>query len=128
MVNKAKELAKEHGYFETRQFEHEVRQTNKVPSITQFLTIVFHSMAQANAWYHANTTGPEILTDFVDKRLDAYVTGYGTGGTLQGVGKVCGQCLQKQVMLVMTSPVAPRLPTTTTGAACGAPRCQDCGV
>ena len=43
---------------------------------------------EANPAYHAQTTGPEILTDFKGKRLDYWVTGYGTGGTLQGAGKV----------------------------------------
>lgn len=65
MVKKAKELADAHGWFLTSQFEHE-----------------------ANPEYHANTTGPEILSDFRGKGLDYWVTGYGTGGTLQGVGKV----------------------------------------
>lgn len=68
MVKKAKELADEHGWFLTSQFEHE-----------------------ANPEYHANTTGPEILSDFRGKGLDYWVTGYGTGGTLQGVAKVLRQ-------------------------------------
>jgi len=65
MVKKAKELADEHGWFLCSQFENE-----------------------ANPWYHANTTGPEILRDFASKRLDYWVTGYGTGGTFAGAGKV----------------------------------------
>lgn len=68
MVKKAKELAEEHGWFWARQFENE-----------------------ANPAYHANSTGPEILVDFAGKDLDYWVTGYGTGGTLQGVGKVLRQ-------------------------------------
>ena len=40
---------------------------------------------EANPAYHASTTGPEILRDFADKKLDYFVTGYGTGGTFQGV-------------------------------------------
>jgi len=67
MVKKAKELADANGWFLARQFENE-----------------------ANPAYHANTTGPEILSDFrtAGLDLDYWVTGYGTGGTLQGVGKV----------------------------------------
>jgi cysteine synthase A len=65
MVRKAEELAKKNGWFLARQFEN-----------------------PANPEYHRNTTGPEILRDFVGKRLDWWVTGYGTGGTLTGVGDV----------------------------------------
>jgi cysteine synthase A len=65
MVRKAEELAKKHGWFLARQFEN-----------------------PANPEYHRNTTGPEILRDFVGKRLDWWVTGYGTGGTLTGVGDI----------------------------------------
>jgi len=65
MVKKAEELSKKHGWFLPRQFENE-----------------------ANPRYHANTTGPEILSDFASLPLDYYVTGYGTGGTLMGAGKM----------------------------------------
>jgi len=65
MINKAKELAKTHGWFLTRQFENE-----------------------ANADMHSRTTALEILDDFAGERLDFFVTGYGTGGTLKGVGRV----------------------------------------
>src|SRR5690242_20394155 len=65
MVKKAEELAKKHGWFLTRQFENE-----------------------ANPAYHRNTTGPEILQDFAGRRLDYFVTGWGTGGTLTGVGEM----------------------------------------
>src|SRR6187399_322951 len=65
MVRKAKELADKHGWFLARQFEN-----------------------QANPAYHRNTTGPEILMDFVGKRLDAFVTGWGTGGTMTGAGEM----------------------------------------
>jgi len=68
MVNKARELAKEHGWFLTSQFENE-----------------------ANPRYHAQTTGPEILADFAGKNLDFWVTGYGTGGTMAGAGKIIKQ-------------------------------------
>jgi cysteine synthase A len=65
MVRKAEELAAEHGWFLARQFEN-----------------------PANPAYHASTTGPEILRDFAGERLDYWVTGWGTGGTLTGAGKV----------------------------------------
>jgi cysteine synthase A len=63
MVKKAEELARKHGWFLARQFEN-----------------------PANPEYHRQTTGPEIIRDFVGKRLDWWVTGYGTGGTLTGAG------------------------------------------
>ncbi|CAK9103360.1 unnamed protein product [Durusdinium trenchii] len=63
MVLKAEELAEKHGWFLARQFENE-----------------------AGPEYHAKTTGPEILKDFEGKKLDYWVTGYGTGGTFQGAG------------------------------------------
>jgi len=65
MVAKAKELSEKHGWFLARQFENE-----------------------ANPAYHRNTTGPEILQDFVGKRLDFFVSGWGTGGTLTGAGQM----------------------------------------
>ncbi|MFW6092683.1 MAG: cysteine synthase A [Pseudomonadota bacterium] len=65
MVRKAEELAEKHGWFLARQFEN-----------------------PANPAYHASTTGPEILEDFAGRRLDVWVTGWGTGGTLSGAGKV----------------------------------------
>jgi len=65
MVIKAAELAEEHGWFLCRQFENE-----------------------ANADAHSETTAPEILADFDGERLDYWVTGFGTGGTLKGVGRV----------------------------------------
>jgi len=65
MINKTIELAKTHGWFMTRQFENE-----------------------ANPDYHSRTTAREILDDFSDQRLDYWVTGYGTGGTLKGVARV----------------------------------------
>ncbi len=65
MVKKAAELAKKHGWFLARQFEN-----------------------PANPAYHRNTTAAEILGDFAGKRLDYFVTGWGTGGTLTGVGEV----------------------------------------
>ncbi|HEU4589422.1 MAG TPA: cysteine synthase A [Steroidobacteraceae bacterium] len=64
MLAKAVELAKTHGWFLCRQFEN-----------------------QANADVHSRTTAREILTDFADQRLDYFVTGFGTGGTLKGVAR-----------------------------------------
>jgi cysteine synthase A len=65
MVKKAQELADAHGWFMTHQFENE-----------------------ANADMHARTTAQEILDDFANEKLDFFVTGFGTGGTLKGVGRV----------------------------------------
>jgi cysteine synthase A len=65
MVTKAVELAKTRGWFLTRQFENE-----------------------ANPDMHSRTTAVEILEDFKGERLDYWVTGYGTGGTLKGVSRV----------------------------------------
>jgi len=65
MVRRAEELAKKHGWFLARQFENE-----------------------ANPAYHRQTTGPEILSDFAGRRLDYFVTGWGTGGTLTGAGQI----------------------------------------
>src|ERR1700744_2821014 len=65
MVAKAVELAEKHGWFLTRQFENE-----------------------ANADMHSRTTAQEILRDFAGDRLDYWVTGFGTGGTLKGVSRV----------------------------------------
>jgi cysteine synthase A len=65
MVTKAVELATTHGWFLTRQFENE-----------------------ANADIHSRTTAQEILADFKGERLDYWVTGFGTGGTLKGVARV----------------------------------------
>jgi cysteine synthase A len=65
MVRKAEELSKKHGWFLARQFEN-----------------------PANPEYHRNTTGPEILSDFAGGRLDFWVTGWGTGGTLTGAGEM----------------------------------------
>jgi len=65
MVSKANELAQAHGWFVPHQFENE-----------------------ANADTHSRTTAVEILADFEGERLDYWVTGYGTGGTLKGVARV----------------------------------------
>jgi cysteine synthase A len=68
MLAKARELAARHGWFLARQFENE-----------------------ANADVHSRTTAAEILDDFRDTTLDAWVTGYGSGGTLKGVARVLRQ-------------------------------------
>ncbi len=65
MVKRAEQLAEQHGWFLSRQFDN-----------------------PANPAYHRNTTGPEILRDFAGERLDYFVTGWGTGGTLTGTGEV----------------------------------------
>ena len=65
MVKKARELADKHGWYLARQFD-----------------------SPANPAYHRNTTAPEILSDFAGRRLDYFVSGWGTGGTLTGVGEV----------------------------------------
>ena len=65
MVRKAAELAARHGWFLAQQFEN-----------------------PANPAYHRSTTAPEVLQDFAGKRLDFFVTGWGTGGTLTGAGQV----------------------------------------
>jgi len=77
MILKTEELAKAHGWFMTRQFENE-----------------------ANADMHARTTGPEILKDFEGEQLDYWVTGYGTGGTLKGVGRVLREKSPKTKIVV----------------------------
>ena len=64
MVAKAKELAEKHGWFLCRQFENE-----------------------ANAKFHYDTTGQEILNDFEGMKLDYCVLGYGKGGTLSVLGR-----------------------------------------
>jgi cysteine synthase A len=65
MVRKAAELAERHGWFLARQFE-----------------------SEANPAFHRSTTGPEILQAFAGRRLDYFVSGWGTGGTLTGAGEV----------------------------------------
>jgi cysteine synthase A len=64
MVARAEALAEKHGWFLARQFQN-----------------------TANPDFHASTTGPEILQDFAGERLDYWVTGWGTGGTMSGAGR-----------------------------------------
>ncbi len=85
MVAKAAELAKKHGWFLADQFEN-----------------------PANPAYHRNTTGPEILSDFVGKRLDFFVSGWGTGGTLTGAGEMI-KLARPDVQIIATEPEAAQL-------------------
>jgi cysteine synthase A len=85
MVRKAAELAKKHGWFLARQFENE-----------------------ANPAYHRNTTGPEILQDFAGRRLDYFVTGWGTGGTLTGVGEMV-RLARPDTQIIATEPAGAAL-------------------
>jgi cysteine synthase A len=85
MVKKAAELARKHGWFLARQFENE-----------------------ANPAYHRNTTGPEIVQDFVGKRLDYFVTGWGTGGTLTGAGEVI-RLARPDVKIIASEPAGAAL-------------------
>ena len=85
MVKKAEELAAKHGWFLARQFENE-----------------------ANPAYHRQTTGPEILQDFAGKRLDYWVTGWGTGGTLTGAGQVL-KAARPNIKIIACEPAAAAL-------------------
>ena len=80
MYNKARELADTHGWFLARQFE-----------------------TEANADIHARTTAAEILSDFDGRKLDYFVTGYGTGGTVTGVGRVLRE-KRPEVKIVLSEP------------------------
>lgn len=85
MVRVAKELADKNGWFLARQFENE-----------------------ANPAYHRNTTAPEILKDFAGKRLDYFVSGYGTGGTITGVGEVL-KVARPDTKIIATEPAGASL-------------------
>ena len=85
MVRLAEELAAKHGWFLTRQFDNE-----------------------ANPAYHRNTTGPEILSDFAGRRLDYYVSGYGTGGTITGAGQMI-RLARPEVRIIVTEPAGAAL-------------------
>lgn len=85
MVRKAEELARKHGWFLARQFEN-----------------------PANPAYHRSTTAPEILQDFAGKRLDYFVSGWGTGGTLTGVGEVL-KVARPQTKIITTEPAGASL-------------------
>ncbi len=90
MVKKAVELAEMNGWFLTRQFENE-----------------------ANADFHSRTTAREILRDFEGQRLDYWVTGFGTGGTLKGVARVLAKERPETKIVVCEPADAPML---TSGA------------
>jgi cysteine synthase A len=90
MVKKANELAAANGWFLTRQFENE-----------------------ANADYHSKTTAQEIVRDFKGQRLDYWVTGFGTGGTLKGVARVL-QKERPETKIVVCEPAD--APMLTSGA------------
>lgn len=85
MVRRAKELAEQHGWFWASQFEN-----------------------PANPAYHRQTTAAEILRDFAGRRLDHFVTGWGTGGTLTGVGEVL-RVARPEVEIVTCEPAGAAL-------------------
>ncbi|HVT38297.1 MAG TPA: pyridoxal-phosphate dependent enzyme [Gemmatimonadaceae bacterium] len=86
MVRKASELARKNGWFLARQFENE-----------------------ANADMHSRTTAREIIADFAGERLDYWVTGFGTGGTLKGVGRVLAKERPETKIVVCEPADAPML-------------------
>ena len=86
MVAKTVELAEAHGWFYTRQFENE-----------------------ANADMHSRTTAKEIMDDFAGERLDYWVTGFGTGGTLKGVARVLAKERPETKIVVCEPDDAPLL-------------------
>jgi cysteine synthase A len=85
MVRVTEALAAKHGWFMTQQFEN-----------------------MANPAFHRNTTGPEILQDFAGKRLDYFVSGYGTGGTISGAGQAI-RMARPEVKIVSTEPAGAAL-------------------
>jgi cysteine synthase A len=90
MVRKTIALAQKNGWFYTRQFENE-----------------------ANADYHSRTTAREIVDDFAGERLDYWVTGFGTGGTLKGVGRVLAK-ERPEVKIVLSEPADAPMVTSKT--------------
>jgi cysteine synthase len=90
MVQKAQELAKAHGWFLTRQFENE-----------------------ANPDIHSRTTAREIVDDFKGEKLDYWVTGFGTGGTLKGVARVLQKEMPDTKIVVCEPAEAPMLTSGT---------------
>jgi cysteine synthase len=90
MVRKAVELAEKNGWFMTRQFENE-----------------------ANADYHSRTTAREIIDDFKGERLDYWVTGIGTGGTLKGVARILEEERPETKVIVCEPADAPMLTSGT---------------
>jgi cysteine synthase A len=90
MVKKTVELAEAHGWFQTRQFTNE-----------------------ANADTHSRTTAREIIEAFADEPLDYWVTGFGTGGTLKGVGRVLAKERPDTKIVVCEPADAPMLTSGT---------------
>jgi cysteine synthase A len=80
MVRRAEQLAAQHGWFLAKQFEN-----------------------PANPAYHAQTTGPEILSDFAGRRLDYWVSGWGTGGTMTGAGRII-KAARPDTRIIATEP------------------------
>jgi len=80
MLRVTQALTAKHGWFNTEQFDN-----------------------QANPDYHRNTTGPEIIRDFVGRRLDYYVSGWGTGGTITGVGEIL-KTARPDIQVIATEP------------------------
>ena len=101
MVNKAIELAQTHGWFLTRQFENE-----------------------ANADMHSRTTAREIVEAFAGERLDYWVTGYGTGGTLKGIARVLNK-ERPDTKIIVCEPAAHRYSRAAPHRS-GSPRLSDC--
>ncbi len=85
MVKLAETLAEQHGWFLARQFQN-----------------------PANPAFHRQTTGPEILSDFAGRRLDYWVTGWGTGGTMTGAGQML-KLARPDVKIVATEPAGASL-------------------
>lgn len=80
MLRVTRALAEKHGWFMTEQFDN-----------------------PANPEYHRNTTGPEIIRDFTGRRLDYYVSGWGTGGTISGTGELL-KTARPDITVVATEP------------------------
>ena len=85
MVQKAQELAARHGWFLASQFAN-----------------------PANPAFHRSTTAAEILRDFAGKRLDWFVSGWGSGGTVTGVGEVL-KLARPDVRIAATEPAGAAL-------------------
>ena len=80
MLRVTRALAEKHGWFMTEQFDN-----------------------PANPEYHRNTTGPEIIRDFAGRRLDYYVSGWGTGGTITGTGEII-KLARPETRIIATEP------------------------
>ncbi|MEB6613474.1 cysteine synthase A [Staphylococcus pasteuri] len=100
-IKKAKELKEEHGYFEPQQFEN-----------------------QANPEIHELTTGPELVEQFEGKKIDTFLAGVGTGGTLSGVGKV----LRKQYPEIEIVAIEPEASPVLSGGEPGPHKLQGLGA